>query len=278
MTDCVLHIGLEKTGSTSLQATLAKNRSLLGSHGILYPASLGERNHVRAYMYASESGPDPMKVQFGLTDQDSLADFRATVSADLAREVSASQPLKLCISNEHCSSRLLKVSEIKRLQELIEPFCDKVTVVVYLRAQGDMLLSSYSTYLKTGGTRPFGSPNTVEMAGKYDHEAILERWSSVFGENALDVRLYERSNSFDVVADFIERLEPALNPGELDCGGGTELEPRQFGAEFSTRHEPNHTLRSGRSAQSSAREPSRPRRRVQRRHTVRGRTGSLRRP
>ncbi|HEX5860251.1 MAG TPA: hypothetical protein VFY58_00315, partial [Nocardioides sp.] len=43
----VLHIGMGKTGTTSIQGWLHRNRERLAERGILYPASPGERRHVR---------------------------------------------------------------------------------------------------------------------------------------------------------------------------------------------------------------------------------------
>jgi hypothetical protein len=234
LTDCVLHIGLEKTGTTSLQATLANNRARLAEQGILYPVSLGERSHVKAYMFASQSGPDPMKAQFGLTGADDVEVFREMLADNLAREIENARPRLVCVSNEHCSSRLLALEEIERLKSLIERHCERTTIVVYLRAQGEMLRSSYSTYLKTGGTGPFGPPNPVEIAGKYDHEAILDRWAAVFGRQALDVRLFDPAHlvGSDVVTDFIGHLDPALAIDEFEISAPLNHSLGSVGAEF----------------------------------------------
>ena len=35
--ECILHIGLPKTGTTSLQAALSENRESLLRHGVVYP-------------------------------------------------------------------------------------------------------------------------------------------------------------------------------------------------------------------------------------------------
>ncbi len=43
---CVLHIGLEKTGTTTIQNRLASNRERLLERGILYPRSAGRSNHL----------------------------------------------------------------------------------------------------------------------------------------------------------------------------------------------------------------------------------------
>jgi hypothetical protein len=206
---------VEKTGSTSVQATLSKNRQKLLSRSILYPQAMGEKNHVKAYAFASESGVDELKSPLGLDSPAAIARFRTQLAAQLAQEVRATRPKTLCISNEHCSSRLLARPEIERLGTLLSGLCDTVKVVVYLRRQGDALRSAYSTYVKTGGTAHFALPGPAEITQKYDYEAIIARWAAVFGEEAMDVRLFDREilKDGDVVADFVAKL--GIDPQEF---------------------------------------------------------------
>ncbi len=48
-----LHIGTEKTGSTTLQAVSGINRRTLMNHGIFYPRTPGERNHIKLALFAA---------------------------------------------------------------------------------------------------------------------------------------------------------------------------------------------------------------------------------
>ena len=154
MTDCVLHIGLEKTGTTSIQSTLAANRDRMLSRGILYPRSLGARSHVKAYAYASEGPSDEIKVKCGLYDRPT-EEFRRDLLKQFDEEVASATPEKIIISNEHLSSRLMSGSELSRLRTLLSRHCRSIKVVVYLRAQGDAHRSAYSTYIKTGAWMRF---------------------------------------------------------------------------------------------------------------------------
>jgi hypothetical protein len=45
---CILHIGLKKTGTTSIQRCLTKNRRQTARRGVLYPRCLGHVNHDKA--------------------------------------------------------------------------------------------------------------------------------------------------------------------------------------------------------------------------------------
>ncbi|MDQ2762338.1 MAG: hypothetical protein M3Y22_02235, partial [Pseudomonadota bacterium] len=223
MTECVLHIGVEKTGSTSIQFTLAKNRAKLLARGVLYPRAMGERNHVKAYAYASESGVDEVKSKWNLDSPAAIESFRLEVQEELIKELAAHPADIVCISNEHCSSRLLTGPEIGRLADLLGGLCSRVRVVAYLRPQGEALRSAYSTYVKTGGMKPFRAPNANEINRKYDYDAILARWAAAFGQENIEARIFERERLIggDVVEDFLARLpvetkglvlEQAANP------------------------------------------------------------------
>ena len=218
MVECVLHIGVEKTGSTSIQTSLSKSRPRLLACGVLYPEALGEKNQVKAYAYASETGVDELKSQWGLDNPTSIAQFRSRLREQLAQEITLKKPKTICVSNEHCSSRLLLNSEIERLRALLEAHCSSIKIVIYLRRQGDALRSAYSTYVKTGGTAVFGPPGPEEINNKYNYDVILDRWASVFGEHNMDVRILDRETLVDgdVVTDFFTKLGVGANEVNLE--------------------------------------------------------------
>ncbi len=217
MNDCVLHIGLEKTGTTSIQATLAANREKLSAAGILYPRCLGEKSHVRAYAYASNGPLDEIKIQCGLDRLESLETFRLTLSDELANETAAADPRLIIISNEHLSSRLLSTLEISRLKDLLSRHCRSIRVVIYLRAQGDAHRSAYSTYVKTGGADEFRAPGPRLLRDRYLYDVILQRWEQVFGPDAMDVRIYDLAAfpDGDVFLDFADLFDDLVSVPHL---------------------------------------------------------------
>jgi hypothetical protein len=215
--DCILHIGSEKTGTTSLQSTLAANRERLLAGGILYPRSLGERIHARTYAYASEGPQDEIKTQCGLVGPESLAAYRLGLESQLADEIDYAKPKRLIVSNEHLSSRLLSTSEVTRLRRLLSVHCRSIKVVVYLRAQGDAHRSAYSTYIKTGGTDAFHPPSAQLLRDRYLYDMMLRRWENVFGSDNMDVRLYDPPAFLegDIVQDFADLFGGMIAASDL---------------------------------------------------------------
>ena len=214
-----LHIGTEKTGTTSIQNSLAATRKTLSKAGLLYPESLGKTNHVNFYAAAAPArADDEITAQLHASAPDAHAAFRKATQAGLLREVAKTSPRKIVISNEHCSSRLTTIEEIETLRDFLAPLDRPVRVVIYLRRQDDFLVSSYSTDVKTGRTEPFALPEGEEMRRRYDYAALIDRWAAVFGTEAMVLRRF--GGSFiprgALMKDFMTAIgEAAVDVPEL---------------------------------------------------------------
>ena len=199
-----IHIGTEKTGSTALQAVSGLNRKVLAKNGILYPATPGARNHLRLTLFAAD-GPKTRNLRrlAGLAPSEAYARFKASFAEELRAEVLESHCTRVYLSNEHLSSRLFTAKEVGRLAAIIRPLADAVKVVVYLRPQPELFLSSYSTAIKAGRVRPLEPPSGI-YDRRYNYGGILSIWADVFGEENMIVRIYDRKVLIegDVVKDF----------------------------------------------------------------------------
>ncbi len=213
--DCVLHIGLEKTGTTSIQHCLAKNRNQLKSQGILYPACLGEFGHVKLAAYAAdEEKICDIRTGLGIKSPKEVLRFRQNVCLQLEREMTQGKYTTLLLSNENLSSRLHGKSEIRRLEQLVRFFCNKVTVYVYLRRQSDMYNSAVSTAISSNcsmdaNVMTLPDFNSDAFQFRYNYWDLLQRWEAVFGRENIVVRLYEKEMLYNdnVVDDFFHTVQ-----------------------------------------------------------------------
>ncbi len=230
---CVLHIGMEKTGTTTLQDMLGANRAALLDAGFFVPASLSpypnRANHERLTTFALDDSKlnDDLRLGANLLIPDDLAPHRAAVTQSLRDEILTlpddvpNSTRTLLLSNEHCQSRLNDVAEVRRLKTFLDEFVESYSIIVYLRPQHDVATSLYDQALKAGyadipvlpdfsGRRPLWVHR-----GFFDYADLLSRWSGVFGHDAMDVRLYGREAlaGGDVVEDFLRRLD--LEPGNF---------------------------------------------------------------
>lgn len=202
---CWLHIGTEKTGSTSIQTFLAENRAALRVRGWLYPRTTGIRAHhdLVAYSLDDERDDDTRRATGGR--QFSLDVFRRLLLESLENEITASGASTLALSNERLATRLLRPTEIARIKGLCDRFAHETKVVVYLRNQPDFLVSRYTNVIWEGGTREFDFQGRTAIA---DYALLLDRWSHEFGKENLVVRRFEPVDfpNCDLIADFTRSI------------------------------------------------------------------------
>lgn len=209
MKRAILHIGTEKTGTTSIQKFLYENRITLGANGVLFPETAGFISNQNLVVYGKQAPEqDLAPPTLDVNDAAELAAWKEQFVHEHCAEVLAfqqrHQDSTLIYSAEHLQSRLTSVSEIKRIARLLRPLFDQVEVVVYLRRQDLYALSAHSTSVRGGNQKGFSFESINGQGPYYNYRLLLENWSEVFGEEALRVRIFERSrlDGNDVVSDF----------------------------------------------------------------------------
>lgn len=196
---CSLHIGSEKTGTTSFQVHMSRNRPALAAMGVLYPLSLGDVNHRAITLVGQEPGkPDPSLLHAGLKTQEDHAQAVARITANFGTEVRRTRDAHTClISSEHLHSRLKTADDVLRLRDFLAPFFSDVTVYLHLRPQVDVLVSLTSTATRMGmfvGTSMFDATNPKSPYYNYKH--IVSIWENAFGANALRLVAFQRERDF----------------------------------------------------------------------------------
>ncbi len=191
----LLHIGTEKTGSTSFQAWGHANREVLEQRGVFYSRVLGNTNHVRAYLWAlGQHGSDEGFGWIGVKNAEDFDAFHAALPGELACEVAEARA-KGCkgfvISTELCHSRLRQEADVRRLRALLEPLFDEIVVVCYLRPQIDLMISHISTLGRVLTRVERRSLDAAHPGNPYfDYEGLIARWSAEFGADALKLVPY----------------------------------------------------------------------------------------
>jgi hypothetical protein len=202
---CWLHIGTQKTGTTSLQNFLSANRGRLLEQGFLYPSSPGGVNHVGITAYSrDEDKIDLIRKRCGIESSDDVRAYRRRLGQELSDEIQEHHPAVVILSNEHLSARVRTPAEIGRVEQLCRSFADRVTIVVYLRNQIDYLVSWYNTLVKAGNSKPFDSFGVRRIERQVDYARMLAPWSRLFGMENMRVRRFEahEMEGGDVLEDF----------------------------------------------------------------------------
>jgi hypothetical protein len=202
----ILHIGGEKTGSTTLQTTFAANRPSLAGHGVLYSRVAGSQNHLKLALHATEGrGTEDLRAMAGLQDDADFEAFLRDFPAELQAEAKTSEARLIFYSNEHLASRIRDVEGVRRLWSLLGPIADEIKVLFYVRPQSELVLSGWSTMLKSGAAEPFDLERLLRHGTPLDHAAVLDRWSGYFAEPYWILRAYQRRAmaKADIVTDVL---------------------------------------------------------------------------
>jgi hypothetical protein len=203
-----LHIGIEKTGSTTIQDFLNLNKARLCEQGIALSSALGVGNNVLLAAYGmSHTRSNSVHQQSGAIRRASRIAFDLNVSTAFLREALALAPdcHSLVLSTEHCHSNLIEHDEVLKVRKLLKHVADDITIIVYLRRQIDVCISHYSTLLKFGGNIDFDTHfATLSLTHFYNYLELIRLWTGVFGEEHVKVRLFDKTNlvSNDLIVDF----------------------------------------------------------------------------
>lgn len=199
----VLHVGSEKTGSTSIQYCLSRSRDLLLRHGVLYPPGDTGKDHQEVFgsCFAEESDL--------LSYNHHRSEFRALLERDreyfrsLKTLLGKTDATTLVFSYEGFSH--LTQNAFNEMKQFLEGYCDDIRVIFYVRPPLSYAASAMSQRVKMGLRACADGENIPSV--KY--QDILEKLCSTFEKSRVDVRLFS-SEAFpegNVVRDFLSLLD-----------------------------------------------------------------------
>jgi hypothetical protein len=194
--ELIFHIGLPKTGSSSIQAFLAQNRSQLLRHGIDYPAppKFAKGN---GYHFAQSllPGSDPMR----RSPTDALvAAFHDAIKDCAAERVLVSSELFTFASAEGWS----------QLRQLCNRQDRSLRLIAVVRNHVDVISSSLIELVRTFGLTDL-SPEHIRSF--YAHHPAL-KYNTYFSEllrlaDRVEIISYDRAVAGgSLIADFLNRL------------------------------------------------------------------------
>ena len=216
--DLVVHIGTDKTGTTSIQGFLRHNRAALAERGCLVPRSPGTTRHIRVGMFIMPdddlvNSQDWFRGEYGDLPVD---EFRQRFRKRLFREMREADPTRMVFSDEALFGAA--PVRLKRLRRFTERIARSTRVVVYLRRQDDHLISLYQQHVKRGQCQRLTTWAQQDRAPFYDYHRRLGEWRDHLGPDVLVARPFERAGFVggDLVDDFIEAADLRDVAGDLE--------------------------------------------------------------
>jgi hypothetical protein len=213
--EAIIHIGTPKTGSTSIQNVLTARQAELLAQGVFFPLSpTAKAGGMHTYLtYAVAGGK--LSSGDGIWGGQAPADRLAQMRTELAAELTALPPHvdRVIFSDERLSSVMHTAEQMTTLRDFLAPYFDSFSVLVYLRRQDLLLASQYSQMLRMGSVRDPETSLTGKLKYYYEYDRMLDVWASVFGDAAINLRIYERGpdGNFDSVQDFLSYCRVALD-------------------------------------------------------------------
>ena len=210
----LLHIGLPKTGTTTLQRGAAVNRTELLEHGVCYPGrGFNHRDAVAALMQRPLGWRDNGATLHGMQKWRQLIDeVRQFDSA--RRSVPTAAADRAFISHEFiCEST---DPQVERFAEELGP--DRIHVAVTLRGFADLLPTNWQQFVKSGSTRTFdgwlkivlnekrAAKNAATFVRRNDQAAIIRRWTKIIGADRVSVVIADKRQPDFLINSFEDLL------------------------------------------------------------------------
>jgi hypothetical protein len=185
-----LHIGAEKTATTSLQRFFKINARRLLEAGIWYPTDPALPYCVGDAHFSLAASLLPACPEF--IPVSAYADRHQLYGA-LAEGIEGSPAGRVLLSDEHFSSRCSTAEATHSLRELLADF--RLRAVIYLRPQEEQVVSLFSMALRAGRAPAFPEflRSRLTERSLLHYDKMLAPWWDALGPENVIVRVFQTS-------------------------------------------------------------------------------------
>lgn len=207
----LLHIGLMKTGTTSLQNAASALRTELAEHGVLYPGStVNHRLPMAALMERRLPGVEP----------------RPKTWQRIQSEIDADRSRRVLLGHEFVSE-----ADEDAARRVCDALGERTHVVITVRNYAEVLPSAWQQTLKSGRNMSFGhwlkqvladdtEPRRLRLErDRLDQGAVTRRWARVVGPENVTVVVVDKSTPtllFDAFEGMLGLDQGFLAAADLD--------------------------------------------------------------
>ena len=211
--ELVLHIGHEKTGTSSIQRSLTLSANYLKTLGISISDFPGNGNDwvIPAMFSKTTDTYDLHGIKEGIQST-----LKENHKSQFEKYIKNLHPkTKLILTSEHFASRLTSVEEVSELAMLLTKYFEKVTILIFLRNQACLQQAAHWEELKSGFSNEITfRPNNKTISSSYfNYKLLLEPWDMAFGKENINVfgYDYELEEHEDIVDCFFLALPAIFN-------------------------------------------------------------------
>ncbi|MBZ7980795.1 hypothetical protein AVBRAN12642_09160 [Campylobacter sp. RM12642] len=217
-----LHIGTEKTGSTTIQDFINNNHKILQEQ-VYIPHSLGYNHWPLAVLAYDDNKIDSFKITNNLLDKEEFNKYKTTLFNNLKLELEGKT--NILFTSELIHSRLNTKEEIQKLKKiLVQLGINKFKIIVYLREQGDLINSLFSEAIKWSEiNEDFDftlkdnykleyeegyKKNITHFQFICDHKNTIQNWQDVFGQENIAATIFDKKyfKDNDLITDFLDKI------------------------------------------------------------------------
>lgn len=197
--EAIVHVGMHKTGSSSIQETLSQ----IPMHNVEY-LSLGSANH--SSFLATVLADNPEYYHSHARNSRSVEQVQAlkeSYTQRLHNALKTTNKSKILLSAEYLSRPNGGDDELAYLKQILLHYCKRIRVIGYVRPPVGYMQSAFQQRLKGGASLVFNLrnvyPNYYKRFAKVD---------AVFGEENVELVVFTKDSLYngDVVQDFAQRI------------------------------------------------------------------------
>ncbi|WP_421866261.1 hypothetical protein [Parvibaculum sp.] len=208
--DAILHIGVTKTGTTTIQRFLRENRQPLSGQGVFVPMSVMPAKptigqHVGLTALSSGLAGNSVRAALSLRRMfpvnGDLAITLDELRRDFVAEMRKARGHRMAILSAEGLNRL-EPPEVTALHDLLSGLVGKLTVLIYLRRQDLHAVSRFSSILRV--TNPDSVLFRDPPPPRHLFDELVERYAAVFGRENIMIRLFQPDKlaGGDALSDF----------------------------------------------------------------------------
>lgn len=178
---CLIHVGMHKTGTTSIQKTLAALPPNDKCHYVTLwnVPNAGKSMHA---MFGENPASFHLHQKRGRSAKE-LREMGARLRQELTDQITANKGKTIIISSETISH--MSKAEVTHLRDFLMPHFKKIKIVGYVRPPADFLASWFQQLVK------HGTPGISMIGIKPRYKFRFKKFDDVFGKNNVTLKVFD---------------------------------------------------------------------------------------